>query len=591
MKLFLVASFMIFLLCSTAVSAEPDNFVCGTTGTTQSSTQTGGIYITSQGTLKVLVVFARFKDDTDPNPWWPVGGNPDGWNTWIDPNTQTGSTHEINLTNYYKTMSLGTFNVIGQAVSVETPRNKSDYGSDYYTATKEVLQQKVDPLVNFNNFDNWTYASNFNHSNQSDGTVDMIIMIWRANDNFRFSSDWTGEASLGYGSSYTVENGTKIVQTGFRGNGQGGSGVTVHYWAGKWPKYAFHAAIHEVAHWLLGGGHPYSAYTHSVWGMLVASSIGLCANTYEREKLAWIYPTLITEDIINAPLHDYVTTGTAYKYHPPNGATNEYYYFENHQKLNIYDDATVNPNDKGVFVIHQGGSYQSGDIIRVKTSNGQWNWNNPSTGNCSFYDAPLPNFVTTSVNRAGTNNRDKFTASNGNSDWLFILNGVCGGYNNGENVNNSFNLSYNDVFSPYSNPYTHTWRNLQNNFTMEITGTSGSTVNARFYLTNPLAGKPSKPQGITATYNPSNKIIITWAANLDPDVTSGGGYNIYREIYYGTSTVQNIKLNSSLVTTTTYIDNNNSLPSGIPSGVDLYARYKVEAVDNTAKVSVKSEQE
>jgi hypothetical protein len=584
MRLLFVLSMMAFILYDTASCTEPDNFTCGTSASVQSSSQTGGLFITSLGTLKVLVVFVRFKDDTDPNPWWPVGGNPIDWDTWIDPNTQTGSTHEINLTNYYQTMSLGAFNVIGQAVSVETPRNKSDYGSDYYTASKEVLQQKVDPLINFSDYDNWTYDNNYQHTNAPDGKIDMIIMIWRASANYRFSN-WSGEASLGYGTSYSVENGTKTIATNFYGGG--GSGVTVHYWDAKWPKYTFHAAVHEVAHWLLGGGHPYNNYNHSVWGMLVASSIGLCANTYEREKLAWIYPTPITEDILNAPLDDYITTGDAYKYHPLNGGANEYYYFENHQKLNIYDDATVNSTDKGIFVIHQGDSYQNGDIIRVKTSNGQWNWSNPSTGLCSFYGSPLPNFIINSVNRNGNNNRDKLTDSYGNADWIFVLNGVCGGYNNGENTNNSFNLTYNNVFSSYSNPSTHTWNNIQNNFTMEITGTNGNIVNARYYLSNPTEGKPSKPQNISVIsyggnrFNPGHP-KISWDSNIEPDMQSGSAsYEIYRSTVSGSGSLIATVPYSQLY----YIDNDVNVGSG---GLTIY--YHIKAKDTQSLQSVFSDE-
>jgi len=35
-----------------------------------SLSQEGGIYLTAQGTLKVLVVFARFKDDWSYHPYW-----------------------------------------------------------------------------------------------------------------------------------------------------------------------------------------------------------------------------------------------------------------------------------------------------------------------------------------------------------------------------------------------------------------------------------------------------------------------------------------------------------------------------------------
>lgn len=258
--LFLVCLFGCFFV--NPLFAAQDTFTCGTTGSTQGSSQSGGLYLPSQGTLKVLVVFVRFKDDTDPHGWWPAGGNPDGWDTFIDPNTQTGSTNLINLTNYFSTMSLGTFHVIGQAVSVETPRNRADYGTDYYTATKEVLQQKVDPLVNFNDYDNWTYNSDYHFTNQSDTTVDMIVMIWRGKPWVNLG--WYGIAKLGAGASYTVESGTKTIKTDF--GGSSGSGVTVNCSGVSDQKYTFHATVHEIAHWLLGGNHPYGLYAHGFWG-------------------------------------------------------------------------------------------------------------------------------------------------------------------------------------------------------------------------------------------------------------------------------------------------------------------------------------
>jgi hypothetical protein len=531
---------LIFIIQYSSFLYSQDDFICGTEppiGESIDLNQLGGIYLTSQGTIKVLVVFARFKNDNTYHPYWPVDGDPVDYTEWIDPDMQTGSTNIENFTHYFKEMSMGVYTMIGTAVSVEAPRTKQEYGSNYGLANREVLQQVVDPIINFNEFDNWTCNANYNHSNQSDGTIDFIFMIWRASNTSYYFGNWTGEASLGYISSYTVENGAKTIKASF-GCGAG-SGVTVMYWGEKWPKYAFHAAVHEAGHWLLGGSHPYNNSTgpiHNVWGILWASSFGVCANAYERERLAWIYPIEITGDVLNAPFTDYVTTGTAYKYHPPNGATNEYYYFENHQRLHVYDDATSNPNDKGIFVIHQQGPYSSTNNIRLKTSNGQWNWQNPFSAEC-FDQQIVPAFKPLAINRAGYNNRDRIPKSGGGTEWLFALINkqdvaVCGDWLHGGGLNNNFNLSYNDVFSPYSNPFTHTWNYSQNDFTMEVFNQSGSTVNAKFYLTNPLAGKPSKPQHIRITLNPQFYPVVTWEANLEPDMP-GGQYKVWRAFTTG----------------------------------------------------------
>ena len=495
MKHLLYILLLSFTIYSNIYSADPDPYYSAPAGGTINLSQEGGIYLTAQGELKVLVVFVRFKDDTSPHPYWPAGQPPQNYSTFIDPNLQTGSTHHINLTNYFKKMSFGMYKITGQVLYVETPNNKSYYGTNRFLANKEVLQQKVDPLVNFADYDNWSSSANYIHSNQPDGKVDMIVMIWRG---LVFSTDWSGEASLGYGGSFSVENGTKTIKTSFGLND--GSGVTVQYWGARTPERNFKVSVHEISHWLLGGSHPYGGGNdqHKIWGMLTLADEGICANTYERERLAWINPTPITGDVLNAPFQDYVEYGTAYKYHPSNGSTNEYFYFENHQKLNIYDNATNNANDKGIFILHQQGVYNGTNNIRVKTSNGQWDWVQNGTATC-FEGVSVPKFKPTGVNRAGRNNKDKLLKTDGSSEFLFYLdysgigdwqNSGCGGWLRGEGLNNAFNTTYNNVFSNYSNPWARRWSNdVTNNFTMEIIAQNGSVVNARFYITKFLRNK------------------------------------------------------------------------------------------------------
>src|SRR5512143_907828 len=150
MKVFLF-SFVLFFLGSQSLSIAQIGMVCGTDGSQAelfSPSETHGIYLPAQGDLRVLVVFARFKGDNSSHFDWPVGSDPYDFSTWIDPTMQTGSSHFVNVTNYFSQMSLGTFRVTGTALSVETPEYESFYSSRY-EATKAVLQQRVDSLVNF----------------------------------------------------------------------------------------------------------------------------------------------------------------------------------------------------------------------------------------------------------------------------------------------------------------------------------------------------------------------------------------------------------------------------------------------------------
>lgn len=443
MKKILLILIINLILNPTNIKAQIEEYSCGTQplpGESVDLSQEGGVYLTANGLLKMLIVFVSFKDDTLPHPYWPVGQPPYNYDIFIDPSLNTNSAHYNNFTNYFKQMSLGMFKVIGQAVSVKTPQNKAAYLHNYstnrYLATKDVLQNAVDPLINFSEYDNWSSTADYTHINQPDGNVDMIVMVWRGSNFEGFS----GEASLGGSDPYppnnnffSVENGTKSIKTGWGLNQ--GSGVTANYPYNTWHEWMFKVTSHEIGHWLLGSYHPYTTnmQKHRIWGILSAGATGVCANSYERERLAWIDPTPITGDVLNSPIQDYINYGTAYKYHPPSGETNEYYYFENHQKVSIYDYATVNNNDKGILVLHQRGPYFEINNIRVKTSNGLWNWENPFNSNC--WGSTVPSFKPFTVNRQGYSNRDVIPASGG-ANWLFSLinesgQAVCGDWLHG----------------------------------------------------------------------------------------------------------------------------------------------------------------
>lgn len=83
--------------------------------------QRGGKYLTSLGDLKVFVIFAKFKDDLNPHPYWPSNSYPSEMNGFIDENMNIASNHFTNLTNYYSQMSFGNFRVTGKVIGAETP--------------------------------------------------------------------------------------------------------------------------------------------------------------------------------------------------------------------------------------------------------------------------------------------------------------------------------------------------------------------------------------------------------------------------------------------------------------------------------------
>ena len=497
----------------------------------------GGKYLTASGELKVLIVFAKFKDDTTSHQFWPADSYPPEMNNFIDPDMLKGSTHFMNLTNYYNQMSFGNFRVTGRAIGVETPYPMSHYiyGNAQYperwVANKAVLEV-VDDSIDYTEFDNWKYINDYQHINVPDGKIDMIVVIWRG---LVFSNNWNGEMSLGYGQEFSVENHQKRILMCHGGDpsaGSCGSGVTVQYWGERSAERNFKVVIHEIAHWLIQVDHPYGSFKHTFWGMLTLGTEGICANSFERERLGWLNVIPIENTISNALLSDYITTPSAYKFHPPDGNTGEMFYFENHQQLSIYDNGISNPNDKGIFVLHLTNDSYSGDCLRILTSDGFWNWDVPFNSDC--WGNNLPSFKKGFVNRNGYGNRDKIMVPNFNPEFLYSYVGEnnqseCNDWSHGYGFTNAFDTTFNNVFSSYSNPPARTSDGQQVNFLMEVINQSGSVLTVSFENQNPLEGKPSKPPlgidpGKQINQYQNHTIYLAWGSDvwdslpIEPDI-------------------------------------------------------------------------
>lgn len=126
-------AFLVFCLMflSTGYSQYFEQYECATnidpqeTGYAMSLTQLGGMYITADGTFRILIVFVSYPDDNNSHPYWPMGEPPTAMANFIDPNVNTNSTNHANLTNYFSQMSFDTYNVIGEAIHVQSPHTKA----------------------------------------------------------------------------------------------------------------------------------------------------------------------------------------------------------------------------------------------------------------------------------------------------------------------------------------------------------------------------------------------------------------------------------------------------------------------------------
>lgn len=448
----------------------------------------GGIYMTSgypdAATVRVLVVFASFPDDNDPSDIWPVGGCPNFMDTFIDQTADQNSTNYANLTHYFSTMSFDKLTIIGEAKCVVADNNQGYY-SGRGAATRHILE-KLDLSFDYSDYDKWERTAYYTHVNNADGLVDMIIVAWRS----KYWGGWSGIASLGGGPEFPVDGGQRTIRMGY----PSGSGVTVQGGT-KGAAHALVAAKHELGHWLIGSRHPYSSGKYSFWGIMGRwYEDNSCANAYEREILGWIDGHPITGDLSNVALSDFVTTGKAYRYHPPNGYSNEWYFFENHQKSDLtYDDATVNTEDKGILILHMKNFYDGTNGVRTKTSDGYWDWENPYWIDNPWGEGTIPVYDYGQMNINGLNHREIIPHSQGGSEWILAMPDGSGGtltgsFYKGKYLEGSFNSNTSDVFAIWSNPNTDTWSGIPANFSMKVIGQNGSDIYVNFSTASRQSG-------------------------------------------------------------------------------------------------------
>ncbi len=516
---------------------------------------TGGVYIPSSGTLRVLMVFASFPDDETPHPYWPAHNPPLFMQEFIDSDTTIHSQSQFNLTNYFTRMSLGQFHLVGNAIWIESLHSRQEYlNGSFGRANTDLLRERGDSLIDFSLYDSWTRLADYSHVNVPDGLVDMIVMVWRFN-----VFEFLGEASLGYKPGFVVDG--KLIEMGYPGNIQFplGSGITCQYVYTDGPRQVMQTIVHELGHWLLGRPHPYDGTTffgkHAYWGLLCSGNrVASCANAYERERLGWIVVPEIQPDR-NTVLTDYVSSGAACKYHPANGYPSEYFYIENHQQLSPFDDVTTNPADKGIWILHQREPYLEMDNLRMRPADGNWDWENPTnTTICSSQSLPVfrrgePKLGT------GVSHRDQIPTPTSLVNWMLVYEDSvghlnCGAFFRGEHFSDAFDTASSSVFSPYSNPSSNTWDNQPTLFSIEIIDDQEGAITIR-YNSDPTAAAPARrylgpdPGSHDAL---AGGLHLAWGDQwpagqfIEPDVTWSelqraiGHQGVWSTVYAGAST-------------------------------------------------------
>jgi len=296
-----------------------------------------------------------------------------------------------------------------------------------------------------------------------------------------------------------------------------GSGLTIHLGDDRKGRFD-DSYIHELAHYLMGGNHPYTDcenppyYCDNVddngrsgyWGIFGGSQATNSVNAYEQELLGWITPTELTSTT-TFTLSDFVTTGASYKY---TISPTEFYYFENRQKVqsttgidDTYDQPNWNDNDKGLFVLHvkenSSGNYLywSDNSLESIVSDGNWDWEidgwSVACGSDPATDLE-PVFEKSTPNQFGESFKDPLlsvTKPTGGASYkqsLFIKpknTAICTRYYLGfdSDDKSGFTETERSLITPYTNPAFLSRSKSQVGIGLKVTGKTGNTLSFKFY--------------------------------------------------------------------------------------------------------------
>ncbi|MCB0731018.1 MAG: hypothetical protein KDC88_08295, partial [Ignavibacteriae bacterium] len=243
-----------------------------------------GKYATSIGELRVLVIFAAFKDDTSTvSESWKLNDVNLNWKDKIVNSSTELNFSEKNLTQYFYEMSLGKFYLYGDVYpKVIIPQNNQTEYNSISEVNHEILLS-LDKEVDFSKYDNWSRNNEKEFVNIPDGQVDQIFIVYRNfEDRLFFNNGWTGIAQLYLNEDIITNDGVKITT----GRLDKGSGIQSR--GGKHGfEYMKYILAHEFGHFLLGAIHIENVTNLALMtgGPVWNASRGM--NSWERYKLGW----------------------------------------------------------------------------------------------------------------------------------------------------------------------------------------------------------------------------------------------------------------------------------------------------------------
>jgi len=596
----------------------------------------GGQEKTASGILKILVIFVRYKDDTENTASWPNFNTLPSWaQTFV--NTTIPSNNIFtpkNLSDFFDRSSggngsgtLGSFHVIGDVVYVTTLKNKNEYTFGWGGDTEvfeEVLETLDDPEgdfdINFKMYDNWEFKKSntlYNHEYKpdlGDGEVDHIYIINRS------------ESRSGVGAEKTLEFVNYPTNDGVVINAYSGS--RIFGIKDLTTPRAVGGPAHEYCHYLFGGnqctGH-FDGYSYvGAWNPClpfqrnrgyVYSFALMCAvnagwmNAYERYRLGWLNPYVVKANVTGRILKDTYIYNDAILIplrDPYKGSWKEFYLIENYHTQRDYANANPFLIDErfnehffthGLLVFHiedQNYTLPCATKINILCADGKWSWKLLAGASTPYdrsddlmgRDQPMRfgNFderLFITINNGGViyddyvclEPRPDFPGARYNSnDWL-------------GDFEDFFREGYNDVLTKNSNPGTYIIGGTLKDVGFEITNYNSSTKEYTLSLQVTAAGvtslKPSKPQNPILSANPGNNFVrLSWEHNIEDDKAY---YEVSRKVAEEGGVWQVIG-----TTTNNYFVDNQFYYSN-PVG-DFGCTYRLRVKDTQNKFSVYSDE-
>ncbi|MBX7153379.1 MAG: T9SS type A sorting domain-containing protein [Candidatus Kapaibacterium sp.] len=481
------------------------NCISDYTPTSPPNEQPGGRLLPSNGTIRCILVFVEFPDDNFlvNDPRWPKGQPPQNMDSWIDPTVYPTATPG-SITDYFRAMSVGSYNVIGNAYHIIAPFTRNEYIQNNDTTEWQLNQTIIQYLdtqyggsgIDFAQYDNWKINQEYDHSNQLDGAVDFVWIVWRniaqdLNLNTTPTSDeWyrkftqhgeftSAHTGLGFSNtqSVNVDGGQRIVSFGTTPPlvGAFGCGATLYnYLPGTNQNSetlvrggSFGGCLHEFGHWLLPYFGCYSSHSGTnSWAMVANGSSQpiMCANAWERHFLGWTTATTIELGASGCTvpqtfsLEDFVNTGQVLRLH---FGTDQWkcFYVENHTGQSRWDKKRESwmSFEDGIFVTQHSLVDDRIEEMVLLSSKGRYRWEYKGLWPNPWGAGMLPYFSKQEASRhigyAENTRVDYLTTTNEHKQGQIFLvqQGTVAVPLNG-NFYHAFKMGRSEVFTPWSNP-------------------------------------------------------------------------------------------------------------------------------------------